>query len=429
MLAPGSVLLATPAQASTDSDDDDAPELLIVDGWTHNVPLKAIKDASGNIEEQDDFEIEADEIITVSQNNDFVVVPSFGKIDKVKVSDAQLITTELQFSNIVVKQNLAPKSYLLDVIVSTDNGNKYAYETVLTILAPGQVLTDDNRENIIQSFNTVTVDISIVFRESPSDDNNNPPSEEPSVCYFAPNTDPHCKPVNGVCPEDAPIFNSKGNCHPGGKCPTVDGEPFIRVDDDESGKCFKQSLTFRCPGSNAIVLDKKDCAIYENPILPLDNATGAEENIGESNMTGSDTGSGNESNMTDDENSEVISDVCLPSFGPPPAYCDEGQTPTPAPTEEPTTCEAGFILENGECVETSSNCGGQPCTPSQKEDSWLSSEPESSPGVPINETTDSEESEPEEEPENTEVEDSGNSNNEESEEEGETNSDGDSQLD
>ena len=51
-------------------------------------------------------------------------------------------------------------------------------------------------------------------------------------------------------------------------------------------------------------------------------------------------------------------------------------TPTPEPTPEP------------EEQPVDSNCGGVPCTASEKEDSWTSDVPESSPGVPI---TDSEE--------------------------------------
>ena len=57
----------------------------------------------------------------------------------------------------------------------------------------------------------------------------------------------------------------------------------------------------------------------------------------------------------------------------------EDPTPTPPIEEEPLD----------------SNCGGVPCTASEKEDSWLSDGPESSPGVPIEETTDSEEIEEE----------------------------------
>jgi hypothetical protein len=55
-----------------------------------------------------------------------------------------------------------------------------------------------------------------------------------------------------------------------------------------------------------------------------------------------------------------------------------------------------------------SNCGGEPCTPSQKEDSWTSEEPESSPGVPIEgeeeqgEDEQTEEQQPEQEESNAE---------------------------
>ena len=41
-----------------------------------------------------------------------------------------------------------------------------------------------------------------------------------------------------------------------------------------------------------------------------------------------------------------------------------------------------------------SNCGGVPCTASDKEDSWLSDGPESAPGVPITDEEMEEEPDP-----------------------------------
>jgi hypothetical protein len=52
--------------------------------------------------------------------------------------------------------------------------------------------------------------------------------------------------------------------------------------------------------------------------------------------------------------------------------CPEDAEPFPTPTPEPITCEEGFVLENGRCAALDSNCGGEPCTASQKEDSTVS---------------------------------------------------------
>jgi hypothetical protein len=160
---------------------------------------------------------------------------------------------------------------------------------------------------------------------------NNPnpsPSPEPSICYFKPNDAEECKPVDGKCPNNWPM-NEAGNCHPGGKCPSG----FERVDDDETGTCYSDKNTFHCP-SGAIVLDQEDCAIYEPDVTPTPEPTPA-----------------------------------------PALKAEETPTPTPEPEEELT-----------------SNCGGEPCTATEKEDSWLSDGPESAPGVPAEpETTDSEE--------------------------------------
>ena len=64
--------------------------------------------------------------------------------------------------------------------------------------------------------------------------------------------------------------------------------------------------------------------------------------------------------------------------------------PPVAPQEE--ECEAGFVLENGRCGALDSNCGGVPCTRSDKEDSTTTdpvpAEPEPEPEP---ETTDGEE--------------------------------------
>jgi hypothetical protein len=339
MLVPASILLPTQTQAQ------ETPSLQVINGGTHDVPLKAIQDSDGNIDPQNDFEIEPQNVITVDGSKDFHAIPSEGSLFAIKITDEQRQTTDLQFfkTDGRVIQDLQSKAYLLDIIVLLD-GDKYLYETVLAVLAPGQTLNQVNTQNIIQNFASSTSEshTTIVFR----DGDNEPPEEELSVCYFHPNDDPHCVPVDGECPEDAPNMNEQGNCHPSG-CP--DG--YSMLDDDETGTCYSDNNVIVCPGSNAKVLDRDDCAIYESPLVePLAQT--------ETNNDTSDT-----------ETEDIIQ--------------DEEQTQDKEPEPLDSNCDGD---------PCTSNCGGENnCSASQKEDSWLSDGPESSPGVPI------EEEEPEEE--------------------------------
>jgi hypothetical protein len=333
MLVPATILVPTQTQAQ------ETPSLQVINGGTHDVPLKAIQDSDGDIDPQNDFEIEPQNVITVDQSKDFHAIPSDGSLFAIKITDEQRQTTDLQFfkTDGRVIQDLQSKAYLLDVIVEMDNGDKYLYETVLAILAPGQTLNQVNSQNIIQNFvssiATSESHTTVVFRNGEEDED----EEEPSICYFKPNDSPECEPdEEGNCP-DGFSMNEQGNCHPGGKCP--DG--FERVDDDESGTCYSKQNTFHCPISNAIVLDPDDCAIYEPDSPP--------EQIAADNDTSD----------SDTETEDVVQD----------------ETP---------------VNENGEPLD--SNCGGVPCTASEKEDSWLSDEPETE---PPNEEEEEEEPEPE----------------------------------
>ena len=130
-------------------------------------------------------------------------------------------------------------------------------------------------------------------------------------------------------------MNEDGQCIPHGPCP--DG--FHRANDDETGRCIDEDELRECENNGGWVEEGEFCPEDE---LPFCN---------------------------EDRSNEP---------------CISGQ-------EEPEAeCEENFILENGVCTEMSSNCGGEPCTPSQKEDSWTSDVPESSPGVPIEDSEESE---------------------------------------
>ena len=309
------------------------------------IPLKAIQDSDGDIDTQNDFEIEPQNIVTLAKNADFHVLPDQGSVFAIKITDEQRETTDMQFSQSDgrVKQTLASKAYLLDIIVEMDNGDKYLYETVLAILEPGQTLNQVNSQNIIQNFvsSTSNSDTRIIFRDGDDNDDNEPPDDEPSICYFEPNDAPECEPdEEGNCPNDWPM-NEQGNCHPGGECP----DDYSRVDDDESGTCYPDDDITICEGSGALVLDPDDCDIYELPLQEQPETLAPDDN---------------------DTSSEP---------------------------EEQEACEEGFVLENGVCAALDSNCGGVPCTASDKENSTTSNP---IPGEPHTPTTDREEEETEE---------------------------------
>ena len=86
----------------------------------------------------------------MTKAKDFHVIPSDGSIFAVKITDQQRQTTDVVFSpdDGRVSQDLEAKAYLLDIIVELDD-DKYLYETVLAVLAPGQTI---NTQTIIQNF-------------------------------------------------------------------------------------------------------------------------------------------------------------------------------------------------------------------------------------------------------------------------------------
>ena len=283
--------------------------------------------------------------------------------------------------------------------------DKYLYETVLAVRAAGQTI---NVQNIIQNFvssSSSSSHTTVVFRDD--DDDNDDDEDEPSICYFEPNDAPECEPdENGDCPNDWPM-NEQGNCHPGGDCP----DDFSRVDDDESGTCYPDDDITICEGSNARVLDPDDCAIYE-PDGPGDPAqicyfepndeicNPDENNECPEGMGFNDDGQcipqgdcpDGYARLDDDETgrcyAEHATKICPPDNIRVLQSEDCPEVPSEPETEEtePPTCEEGFVLENGVCAALDSNCGGVPCTASDKENSTTSDPIPGEPHTPTEET-------------------------------------------
>lgn len=417
MLVPASMFLV-PVQAQEDATLEVSSNL-----GTQGVPLKAIKDSDDNIDVQNDFEIEPQNVITVLHAQPFHVVQSEGSLIAVKATDQQRITTDLTFSSADgrVTQNLAAGSYLLDIIVEMDNDDRFLYETVLTVLTPGQTLSQVTIQNIIQNFvssSSSSSHTTVVFRD---DNDDEPDEDEPSICYFEPNND-ECDPLpDGSCPEGFG-HNDDNQCIPQGDCP--DG--FGRIDDDETGTCYSDDDIVDCD-NGAKVLDEDDCAIYD-PNPPADPAQVCFFEPNDPVCNPNEDGSCNEGfhhnddeqcvpdgacpegygRLDDDETGKCFaehaiktcpngakvlqSQVCPASeaFPNEPVAGADNDTSSEEPEAEPITCEEGFVLENGACAALDSNCGGVPCTASDKENSTTS---DPVPGKSEPETTDSEETE------------------------------------
>lgn len=71
--------------------------------------------------------------------------------------------------------------------------------------------------------------------------NTTTPEPSPSPCYFDPTVE-ECQPIDGRCPPGF-SFNENEQCIPIGECP----EGYGRLDDDETGKCYKNSDIKTCP--------------------------------------------------------------------------------------------------------------------------------------------------------------------------------------
>ena len=202
MLVPASLLAAAPAQGTVQG----AASIFVAgpDGVTKNMELKATKDSEG-VKPVEGFALDADNVVSTPLNGKITV---FGDVNveftgakltpaanPTNTIDVPIVGGEISFAG------MYSGVYTLDVIV----GNN-AYECIVVVgETPQQLITNQITEINTQSSNVVKI-----FEKGTE----TPAEEELSPCYFHPNTDPHCKPVNGECPEDAPNMNEQGNCHP-----------------------------------------------------------------------------------------------------------------------------------------------------------------------------------------------------------------------
>lgn len=258
---PAIALKFTPTTALASTQGAASMFIIGPDGITKSMELKATKETSGP-KPVEGFKLGVENVVSIPLNG---IASVFGDVT-VQFTGAKLTppssqqTVDIPITNGKIDfAGIAAGVYTLDVIVA----DKFAYECLIVIgqntAQAKQVITNE----ITEKNTHTTTDVKIVFEKGKNKHN---PKANP--CYFKPNDDPSCKPVNGKCP-DGMVMNEQGNCHPQGKCP----KGFETVNDDESGTCYSKKNTFHCPKSGAIVLHKNDCAIYEPDLTPTPTPT------------------------------------------------------------------------------------------------------------------------------------------------------------
>lgn len=388
--------------------------------------LKATNE-DGETQPVSDFEITVDNIVSISENQNVrLFAPDNGlQFTKARTLDDKGTIKEIAVSDRgeISFAGYEPGIYVLDVILD----DEFAYEALVVI---GE--QDDNRiQDIITRVNNEQVrevTTRTVFKFPVKK-----VLDVEQICLFTPQH-PSCpKPVDGDCPEGWGQ-NENEQCFPSSiKCP----EGFWRADDDETGACVKIPASpiyepdnpfcvddpehIGCPGFYDIVEEPEpscdstpgsaglefpyqrasECQVEERDECEAAQARGEEET--QECATA-------EERFSDDCEGFANSEECNAYLEDFETFCEENPThqrcaePTAEPEEpEPIECEEGFILELGECVELTANCGGVPCTPREKEDSTLEDTPTPTDEVtdeePAAEETPSEEPTPEPEPE------------------------------
>jgi hypothetical protein len=212
----------------------------------HEISLKMTQIPGGQLSETTGFVINPENVVQVKQGENITVTTSENlKVNNVKVRNVQgqQVNLLLLPNNLWSLQSLVPGVYLLDVIVDmSSSGILGVYETVLVILQPDQ--TPLPPTSVINQL-SIYIETEFSF-ENDTDQNATEPEPEPgpappSPCYFDPTLE-ECQPIDGKCPPGF-SFNENEQCIPIGKCP--DG--YGRLDDDETGKCYKNSDIKICP--------------------------------------------------------------------------------------------------------------------------------------------------------------------------------------
>ena len=336
------------SNVSATTEEPEAPTLQILNGQEapQDIPLKAVQTSAGNIEPEDDYSVEPENVILIERGKNFILMPSSGTVTKVEAVDAQLNEIPLSFTDSLVRTAELPSAaYVLSVIIQADNGDKYGFVTFLVILQPTQTISQVNIQNIINSFSSRNIDTRIIFEDDDGDNGTpdpEPPEDEPSICFFEPNNEA-CNPdENGNCPEGFGM-NEDGQCIPQQSCP----EGFHRANDDETGRCIDEDELRECENNGGWVEEGEFCPEDELPICNEDRSnepciSGQEETEPENdpcNYYGTDVciGSGEE-RQCDSQRFDCLSDCedgTTRTTGQCPGDDEDRTTPTEPGTTEP----------------------------------------------------------------------------------------------
>jgi hypothetical protein len=329
------------------------------DDVTRELDLKATEGQNGQINQVSGFAIKPGSVVQINQNENLAVFTSTNepdRIEKVKVTDqtGELIELTKVGGNEWSLQGLGNGVYLLDVIVNIPEGGKGAYETVLVILAPNEQVKDTTQ--VIKQ--VVKVDTQIIFKDK---DKNKSKPDLRKICAFNPE-DKRCTPdPKKGCP---PGFgtNEAGQCFPLGPCPSG----YHRANDDETGRCVPEKDLKQCEdGSWAHKTDL--CPGDEEPIpTPPVDSCGCP--LGE--------------NCPDVVCDEPVADDISPESPTPESPTPESQSPTPEPDPTPEPEPEPEPTPESPTEELTANCGGVPCTPTEKEDSTIELEEEPGSSAP-----------------------------------------------
>lgn len=237
------------------------------DSVPHEIALKLTQIPGGQLSETTGFVINPENVVQVKQGENITVTTSENlKVNNVKVRNVQGQQVDLVPlpNNLWSLQNLVPGVYLLDVIVDmSSSGILGVYETVLVILQPDQ--TPLPPTSVINQL-SIYIETEFSF-ENDTDQNATEPEPgpaPPSPCYFDP-TLKECQPIDGKCPPGF-SFNENEQCIPIGKCP----EGYGRLDDDETGKCYKNSDIKICPDGYITHKNRECPPPYTTPGLTPD---------------------------------------------------------------------------------------------------------------------------------------------------------------
>jgi hypothetical protein len=394
----------------------------------HELDLKATEGQNGQVNQVSGFAIKANSVVQINQNENLQVFTSTNepiRIENVKVTDQGGQLIELTKSgNEWSLQGFDDGGYLLDVIVNMPSGEKGAFETVLVILAPNTQNADPNQ--VIKQ--VVKTDTKVVFRDQK-------PKPKPIG-------NPYCDLVSddyrGACHDRKDYDEETGlyPCRDGSDvkdwrdCKDAGKHPAERLK-----KTYPEPIV--CPAGHALSSDGISCGppcdgtyqdcIYNGHLcragstehaceLPLGEVKA--QPCGALITLGCPLGLGLPEPQTcaigwhlDERN------VCQPDDPLNPALGFAALQPTPAPGLAPPSpsdtfedveqpglscqpeddfCEPGCESPSMDCIddvnigddgedstnegdeEETSNCGGEPCTDTEKEDSTLDDEEESS---------------------------------------------------